>query len=148
MPREDFNKYVSSSLKIKQSLKSKYKARTLLQAKQLIRLQTSLTKQNIRMGDIVYQEGDIGNSMFLVDEDNGGKFEVRRRGKTAHILWPGDTFGESSLLFRSPRKSTVICATEVCNLHELHASAFYEMLESDPTTKSVLHQQASQRTWE
>ena len=100
------------------------------------------------MGDIVYQEGDIGNSMFLVDEDNGGKFEVRRRGKTAHILWPGDTFGESSLLFRSPRKSTVICATEVCNLHELHASAFYEMLESDPTTKSVLHQQASQRTWE
>jgi CRP-like cAMP-binding protein len=147
--REDFNRYVASSSETKQSLKLKYKARTLLQAKQLIRLQTNLSKRNFRMGDIVYKEGDMGNSMFLVDEVIGGKLEVKHGGgKTAHILRPGDTFGESSLLFRRPRSSTVVCAEKECHLHELTASAFYEMIESDPSTKTALHAEAKQRTWE
>ena len=120
-----------------------------MQAKQLIRLQTNLVRRNFKLGDIVYNRGDMGDSMFLVDEEIGGKLEVKDdRGTTAHTLSPGDIFGESSLLFQRPRSSTVICSSDECHLHELHASAFYEMLESDPTTKTVLHAEARQRTWE
>lgn len=148
VPRQDFDSYIKQSAGTKEVLKSKYKARKLHQAKQLIQLQTNLAKQSIRRGDIVYREGDMGNSMYLVDDDIGGKLEVKRNGSTVHILQPGDTFGESSLLFRHPRKSTVICATNECNIHELRASAFLDMLESDPSSKAVMHQEASQRGWE
>lgn len=53
----------------------------------------------------------MGDSMYLVDDDRGGKLEVKRHGSTVHVLQSGDTFGESSLLFRHPRKSTIICAS-------------------------------------
>lgn len=131
--REDFTSYIASSLGTKQSLKQKYKERTLMQAKQLIRLQTTLTKRSLVAGDIVYREGDLGDSMFLVDDNDGGKLTVERGGKTVHTLQKGDTFGESSLLFRQPRKCTVICAAEQCHLHELHSNTFHEMVEADPT---------------
>ena len=148
VPRLDFDSYISNSRQTKEVLKSKYKARKLHQAKQLIRLQTNLTKQSIKRDDIVYREGDMGDSMYLVDDDRGGKLDVKRHGSTVHVLQSGDTFGESSLLFRHPRKSTVICASNECNIHELRASAFHDMLESDPSSKAALHQEASQRAWE
>lgn len=119
-----------------------------MQAKQLIRLQTTLTKKTFRSGDIIYQEGALGDSMFLVDDYNGGSLKVERGGKKVHILRQGDTFGESSLLFQHPRKSTVICTSDKCNLHELHSNAFHEMLEADPTTKALLNRMARQRNWE
>jgi CRP-like cAMP-binding protein len=146
--REDFNAYIASSKDTKQSLKQKYKARCLLQAKQLIRLQAGLAKRNFKMNENVYKEGDMGESMFLADDKSGGKLEVKQNGKLIHTLNAGDTFGESSLLFRRPRKSTVTCVAERCNLYKLHSDAFYEMLEIDPTTKSLLYRMARQRTWE
>ncbi len=53
----DFNKYLTSN-SIKRSLKLRSKARTLAQAKNLIILQTNVTKRTLRGGG----EGDIGNS--------------------------------------------------------------------------------------
>ena len=57
--REDFNRYISSSPKTKSTIKERWKARTLSQAKQLIRLQTNLTRKHLKAGDIVYREGDV-----------------------------------------------------------------------------------------
>ena len=45
--------------------------------------------------------------MFLVDE---GTLAVKHGGRVLHELRPGDSFGESSLLFKRPRSSTVVCA--------------------------------------
>jgi CRP-like cAMP-binding protein len=90
----------------------------------------------------------MGESMFLADDKSGGKLEVKHNGKLIHTLHAGDTFGESSLLFRRPRQSTVTCVAKRCDLQELHSDAFYEMLEIDPTTKNLLYRMARQRTWE
>jgi hypothetical protein len=67
--REDFNRYISSSPETKLSIKKKWKARTLSQAKQLIRLQTNLTRKHLTAGDIVYREGDVSVYMneFSID---------------------------------------------------------------------------------
>jgi hypothetical protein len=57
--REDFNRYISSSPETKSTIKERWKARTLSQAKQLIRLQTNLTRKHLNAGDVVYREGDV-----------------------------------------------------------------------------------------
>jgi len=48
----------------------------LANAKNLIRLQTNLTTRILEKGEVVYKEGDVGDSMFLVDEFDGGKLFV------------------------------------------------------------------------
>ena len=59
--REDFNRYISSSPETKSTIKERWKARALSQAKQLIRLQTNLTRRHLKAGDIVYREGDVSD---------------------------------------------------------------------------------------
>lgn len=108
VPRSDFERYLSSSSgEVRRSLRLKYRARTLSQAKQLMRLQSDLVVRDLGEGETVYREGDGGRSMFLVD---GGRLAVEHGGKVLHELGPGDSFGESSLLFKRPRSSTVVCA--------------------------------------
>ena len=59
--REDFHKYISSSPETKLSIKHKWKARALKQAKKLIRIQTNLTRKYLKAGDAVFREGDVSD---------------------------------------------------------------------------------------
>ena len=43
-------------------------------AKNLLRLQRNVKVRTLKKGDVVYKEGDVGNSMFRVDDEGGGKF--------------------------------------------------------------------------
>ena len=43
-------------------------------AKAMIRLQANVGTKVLKKGDVVYKEGDIGSSMYFVDEANGGEF--------------------------------------------------------------------------
>ena len=133
--KEDFAKYFASGELVKQSLKLKHKERILAQAKQLIRLQTNFSKRQLSEGEIVFEEGDIGRSMFLVDE---GSLEARHGGKTLHHLEIGDSFGESSLLFSRPRSSSVICTSKVCGIYEMKGSDFLLLLQSDSEHAAAL----------
>eukprot|EP00581_Thalassiosira_minuscula_P011566 CAMPEP_0183713244 /NCGR_PEP_ID=MMETSP0737-20130205/8139_1 /TAXON_ID=385413 /ORGANISM="Thalassiosira miniscula, Strain CCMP1093" /LENGTH=908 /DNA_ID=CAMNT_0025941997 /DNA_START=158 /DNA_END=2884 /DNA_ORIENTATION=+ len=140
--KDDFKRYLESS-STKRSLKLKWRARTLAQAKQLIRLQTNLTKRQLRRGDVVYREGDVDKkSMFLVDE---GTLEVKHGKETLHKLTSGDSFGESSLLFQRPRSSTVVCASERCRLLEMKGEDFQALLESDPSSARAFNDICRQR---
>jgi len=124
--KEDFAKYFASGELVKQSLKLKHRERILAQAKQLIRLQTNFSKRKLSEGELVFEEGDIGRSMFLVDE---GSLDARHGGKTLHHLEIGDSFGESSLLFSRPRSSSVICTSKVCEIYEMKGSDFLLLLQ-------------------
>jgi CRP-like cAMP-binding protein len=103
--RHDFDRYIGASKTAKRDLHVKWRARSLAYAKNLLRLQTNLKARNYREGDVVYKEGDIGTSMFRVDDDPkvGGTFDVSHKGRVTHKYVPGDSFGESSLLFKRPR---------------------------------------------
>lgn len=66
-------RYIDNSKSARDSLKFRWKARTLADAKSMIRLQTNVRSIVLQKGDIVYREGDMGKSMYFVDETNGGK---------------------------------------------------------------------------
>jgi hypothetical protein len=63
----------TSAKEMKVPLKLKFKARQLESAKHLIRLQSSVTTRVFKKGDVVYKEGKIGDSIYYVDENIGGK---------------------------------------------------------------------------
>lgn len=67
---------------------------------------------NFDTGDMVFEEGSEGHSMYIV---TAGEFEVFRQtgGKRVHIahVTPGEHFGEIALLSNRPRSASV-CATE------------------------------------
>lgn len=69
----------------------------------MIRLQTNLKTTIYKSGDVVYREGDKGDSMFIVDEEHGGVLDVKHGEVTVHKYIKGETFGESSLLMGRPR---------------------------------------------
>ncbi len=66
-------RYIENSKAAKNTLKFRWKARLLANAKADIRLQTNLKTRTFKEGEVVYKEGDQGNSMFVVDEEHGGK---------------------------------------------------------------------------
>lgn len=111
-------------------------------AKNLIRLQTNVRERTFKKGDVIYKEGDVGKSMFLV---NDGRLEVKHGDVSVHEYFNGDSFGESSLVFERPRSSTVICSSNTCNLHEMVGSDFLAVLESSPDAAASLRDMCRKR---
>lgn len=101
--REDFDRYLTTSSKVKNDLKVRWRGRQLQYAKNLLRLQKNIVPRTYTKGEIVYKEGDPGTSMFRVDDEDGGELHVSHNGTLVHKYFPGDSFGESSLLFKRPR---------------------------------------------
>jgi len=101
--RADFERYIEKSPSAKNTLKFKWKARSWADAKNLIRLQTKIKSRTFKKGEVVYKEGDLGESMYFVDEIHGGLLEVKHGEIPVHDYRGGESFGESSLLFERPR---------------------------------------------
>jgi CRP/FNR family transcriptional regulator, cyclic AMP receptor protein len=80
-------------------------------------------------GAVIAKEGGPGDAFFVILE---GQAEVRRGGKRVAALWPGDFFGEISLLDGGPRTATVSAQTPLRCLILLHDS-FVRLLASDGT---------------
>ena len=101
--RADFDRYTKASHETKNELKRKWRARNLQYAKNLLRLQTNVSVRTLKKGDVIYKEGDVGTSMFRVADTDGGELQVSHSGNPVHKYVPGDSFGESSILFDKPR---------------------------------------------
>jgi signal-transduction protein with cAMP-binding, CBS, and nucleotidyltransferase domain len=74
--REDFDRYTKSSAETRNDLRRKWRARNLFYAKNLLRLQRNVKIKTLQKGDVVYNEGEKGTSMFRVDDTHGGKVLV------------------------------------------------------------------------
>lgn len=143
--REEFDRYTKSSIDTKNELKRKWRARSLMYAKNLLRLERNLKKRTLKKGDIVYHEGDESTSMFRVDDADGGELEVLHGGVLVHKYVAGDSFGESSLLFDKPRSSTVRCVSDKCFIHEMRKEDFMAVLESSPDLAASLRNMCLKR---
>jgi len=143
--QESFDRYTRTSAETRNELKRKWRARSLVYAKNLLRLQRNVKVRTLKKGDVVYKEGDVGNSMFRVDDEGGGELEVLHGETPVHKYQPGDSFGESSLLFHKPRSSTVRCVSESCRIHEMRGEDFMAVIDASPTMAAALRNMCRKR---
>jgi CRP-like cAMP-binding protein len=88
-------------------------------------------------GELIYQQGDVGNVMYVLRE---GSVRITRQDSHGEILLatlgPGEFFGEMSLLSGGRRSATVTAESHVA-LEIITRSAFMEHV-TDPLAKRVL----------
>ncbi|MGE3272966.1 MAG: Crp/Fnr family transcriptional regulator, partial [Chloroflexota bacterium] len=100
----------------------------------LTRLGSTARRRTYRRGEVIFHQGDPGNSLhFLTD----GRVKVVLDAETGEeaviaILGPGDCFGELSLIDGEPRSATVETLESVQTL-SLSRTDFMEFIRSHPT---------------
>lgn len=99
----------------------------------------------ISAGDHVFQEGDLGTEMFLIQE---GEIEIytQSEGKEKPLatLERGDFFGEMSLLEDLPRSASAR-AVSASRLVRINGSTFTQMLQDNPEIAVRMMRKLSRR---
>jgi len=93
----------------------------------LQRLSEATEEVAFRPGATVVREGELGATLFVIVE---GQATVSRGGKRLAELFPGDFFGEVSLLDQGPRTATVTADTRLVTLR-LFRKVFLGLLETE-----------------
>ncbi len=60
-------------------------------------------------GQQIFGEGDPGKVMYLV---SAGEVEISAQGASLARLWPGDVFGEMSMIDGSARSATAVAKSD------------------------------------
>jgi diguanylate cyclase len=72
-----------------------------------------LTTAQYKSGEIIIRENDQGETAYVIET---GRVEVTKdlQGKNIHLtyLYPGETFGEMSMIDDKPRSATVTAADD------------------------------------
>ncbi|WP_027086155.1 Npt1/Npt2 family nucleotide transporter [Cohnella panacarvi] len=93
-------------------------------SKDLLPLVDYLQKIDVSQDQLLFREGDPGDSMFLVREGTAG---IYRRDTLIDERGPGDHIGETAVLTRRLRTAMVRAKTDV-SLLRLSSADFYEAL--------------------
>jgi CRP/FNR family cyclic AMP-dependent transcriptional regulator len=103
-------------------------------------LLSATQRRHYRRDEIVFHEGDPGDTMHLVES---GRLLVRvstPRGETTTltVLGPGDTFGELALLRNERERSATVVAIEQAQTLALHRRDFDALRASNAAINKVL----------
>lgn len=114
---------------------------------QLEAVVASATIQNHNAGDVLFSEGDPGDSVHLVRR---GSLTVSKRigGREVTIAYvaTGNYVGEMALLHNAPRSATIKAAVNGTEVIRLDGADFNAMLADHPTLRTQFDQVAQQRT--
>lgn len=66
--------------------------------------------QQFRAGQVVYNEGSTGDSLFLIEQ---GQVQVQVSGQVIATTGRGETFGEGAFLTGEPRSTTITATSDV-----------------------------------
>jgi CRP/FNR family transcriptional regulator/CRP/FNR family cyclic AMP-dependent transcriptional regulator len=110
-----------------------------LSQEELERLASTMRRRSYRRGEVVFHQGDPGESLHVVCH---GTLKVVITGDNGDeavlaILGPSDVFGEMALLDGGPRSATVT-ALESVETAVLSRADFVQLLRRDPTTVDSL----------
>ena len=103
--------------------------------------------QEYQEGEVVVEEGEEGDAMFLI---KSGKAEVTtidprdKRRLTLARLGPGDFFGEVSLIKNKPRTATVSALTPL-EVMVIDRQSFQELTQEHPEIVDLLEQTIEKR---
>jgi CRP/FNR family cyclic AMP-dependent transcriptional regulator len=109
-------------------------------------LEGSMSSTSLRRGEILFNEGDDGNQLYVVTE---GKIKLGRtspdgRENLLAILGPGQMFGELSFFDPGPRSATATAVTDV-ELKSLGHEALSPVLNAHPDVAHALLNQLAGR---
>jgi CRP/FNR family cyclic AMP-dependent transcriptional regulator len=109
-------------------------------------LESSMASTSLRRGEILFNEGDDGDQLYVVIE---GKIKLGRtspdgRENLLAILGPGQMFGELSFFDPGPRSATATAVTDV-ELKTLGHTALSPVLETHPKVAHALLNQLAGR---
>jgi CRP/FNR family transcriptional regulator, cyclic AMP receptor protein len=109
-------------------------------------LEGSLSRVEVSRGDVVFNEGDDGDALYVVE---AGKVKISRsaadgRENLLAVLGPGEMFGELSLFDPSPRTASAIAVTDG-QLLEFPHDALRPWLRDRPEVAPALLQALAQR---
>jgi adenylate cyclase len=89
---------------------------------------------DVRAGEVLAREGDIGYEFFVIEE---GTAEVTRNGDVLDTLGPGDFFGEMALV-EEDRRTATVTATSPMTLIVLTSSSFRAIDSSTPQLHALV----------
>lgn len=96
-------------------------------------------------GDVLFREGDIGTSAYLLEEGRVRLIKrVRGVERSLMVLKPGDFFGESALMAGAARSSTAI-AVSAGHALSLDAATLTSLLQKNPDIAGRIVQQLVRR---
>jgi CRP-like cAMP-binding protein len=95
--------------------------------------------RSYKKGEIVFHQGDLGETLFVVSEGLIKVFVTSEDGDEVVLatLRPGDTFGELALIDGGPRSASA-SVIEEATLVLLTRSAFFAALEHHPEIREAL----------
>jgi len=97
-------------------------------------------RRRFRDGDTLFHQGDLGDTVHLLDRGHVAFRIVNVRGVTLtlDLVGPGSTFGEQTLVERDARRSASAVAVGAVETLMVDRDAFAELLERHPAAMSVL----------
>jgi CRP-like cAMP-binding protein len=90
----------------------------------LVEVATAIEEIEIRQGESIFKQGDVGTSMYIVVE---GKVRVRNLEQMIGDFGEREVFGELAALDPVPRSATVT-ALEDCYLFRMEQSVLYDLM--------------------
>jgi CRP/FNR family transcriptional regulator, cyclic AMP receptor protein len=99
-----------------------------LSKKQLSQVSSLMTPLDLKAGEVLARQGEIGREFFILLE---GQVEVARDGEIIAVRGPGDFIGEIALLDNRPRTATVTATTDVV-VEVLNRGEFASLLAEAP----------------
>jgi len=129
--REYFERYLAKSdSDLMLTLREKDKIRKRNRAKLILQMQKNLRERRFGPGEKVFERGQDGNSLFLVES---GTVNIVENGQRVFQALPRNVFGEHSLITGRPRNCTAICGSkEGCVLKELPKNDFDKLKKKSP----------------
>ena len=95
----------------------------------------AMQEAKFKEGQVVIQEGDDGDNLYVVEQGKLGCTKVLK-GVSTHLkdYSPGEAFGELALLYNAPRAAT-ITASEDCRLWSLDRQTFNHIVKDAAARK-------------
>jgi anion transporter len=113
----------------------------------LAKLAAHLQPQSYKARDIIFRQGDPGDSFYVVASGSAGVYLADKSGATetrVRVLDAGEPFGEMALLTNRPRTTTIKAETD-CEVLRLDRGAFLDLVREQPSAALAIAATLSRR---